>query len=94
MSDEQLSHEQRILRMMRKTLTNVVRDTTPPPGAMSPLSPTTIEDIKSCLSLIAAREAEVAGSLGLNRNERPRFTDEPKSAEVIPLHKTGLTKKT
>ena len=42
----------------------------------SPLSPDTVENIRMCLGLISAREAELAKALGLSRSERPRYVDE------------------
>ena len=93
MSFDHLTQDQRILQMMRKTLTNVIRDVTPPPGHVSPISESTSKDIRDCLALISARERELAEELNQDNEMRPRFTDEPKQAEVIPLHKTGLGKK-
>ncbi|GAB6043792.1 segregation and condensation protein A [Endothiovibrio diazotrophicus] len=93
MDFDHLSKDQRILQMMRKTLTNVIRDVTPPPGHVSPITEGTSKDIRDCLALISARERELAEELGQGSDLRPRFTDEPKQAEVIPLHKSGLTKK-
>lgn len=93
MNDEGLSKEQRILRMMRKTLTDVVRDATPAPGQLHPLSAATVAGIRDCLGLIAARERELAEEAGQGNGMRPRFVDEPRTAEVIPLHTTGLVKK-
>ena len=93
MDFDHLTQDQRILQMMRKTLTNVIRDVTPPPGLVSPISEATAKDIRDCLALIASRERELAEELGQESGLRPRFTDEPKQAEVIPLHKSGLTKK-
>lgn len=83
MDASELSKEQQIMRAMRKTLTSVVRDTAPRDGVPSPLSPETVENIKMCLGLVAAREAELADALGLDRNERPRYADEPLSAQSL-----------
>lgn len=71
------------MRAMRKTLTSVVRDTAPRDGMPSPLSPDTVENIKMCLGLISAREAELAQALGLARNERPRYADAPSDAQPL-----------
>lgn len=79
----ELSHEQQILRAMRKTLTSVARDCAPRDGVPSPLSGETVENIRMCLGLIAAREAEVAERLGLSRDERPHYSDETPSAQVL-----------
>jgi hypothetical protein len=93
MNTENLSKEQRILRVMRKVLASVVKDTTPQPGMRHALSDQTIEDIKQCFALISAREGELAEAAGLEQ-ARPGFTDEPKRAQVIPISKPGLGKKT
>lgn len=78
-----LTKEREIMRAMRKTLTSIVRDCAPRDGVPSPLKPDTVENIRMCLGLIAAREAELADALGLSRNERPRFVDEPSTAQII-----------
>lgn len=83
MSDAELSKEQQILRAMRKTLTSIVRDLAPRDGVESPLTPPTVENIRMCLGLISAREAELAEALGLDRNERPHYSDEPPAAQPI-----------
>ncbi len=83
MSDAELSKEQQIMRAMRKTLTSIVRDTAPRDGNPSPLTTATVENIKMCLGLISAREAELAEALGLSRNERPMYTDEPSNSQAI-----------
>ncbi len=83
MSDAELSKEQQIMRAMRKTLTSIVRDTAPRDGNPSPLSADTVENIKMCLGLISSREAELAEALGLSRNERPMYTDEPSTTQAI-----------
>lgn len=83
MADAELTKEQQIMRAMRKTLTSIVRDTAPRDGNPSPLSPDTVENIRMCLGLISAREAELAEALGLSRNERPRYADEAPSSQPI-----------
>jgi hypothetical protein len=84
MSNEaDLSKEQQILRAMRKTLTSIVRDVAPRDGVPSPFSADTVENIRMCLGLISAREAELAEALGLSRVERPRYTDEPAAAQAM-----------
>jgi hypothetical protein len=80
---KELSKEQQIMRAMRKTLTSVVRDCAPRADQPSPLSEQTVENIRMCLGLIAAREAELAEALGLSRSERPHYADESKSAEPL-----------
>lgn len=83
MDNSELNKEQQIMRAMRKTLTSVVRDTAPRDGVPSPLSPSTVENIKMCLGLVSAREAELAEALGLARNERPRYADEQPDAQPL-----------
>ena len=56
---EQLSKEEIILKAMRVTLLDVIRDTTPRPGGMRQLSDDTIDEIKKCLLLITDREREL-----------------------------------
>lgn len=83
MDTEELSKEQRILRAMRKTLGNVVRDATPLGGRPNPLSDATIQDIKDSFALISERERELAGLLGFDE-AKPYYRDgSPPSAQVI-----------
>jgi hypothetical protein len=90
MSNEaELSKEQQIMRAMRKTLTSIVRDVAPRDGVPSPLSADTVENIRMCLGLISAREAELAEALGLSRGERPHYSDEPATAQSIQFVPTG-----
>lgn len=79
----ELGKEREIMRAMRKTLTSVVRDCAPRDGVPSPLKPDTVENIRMCLGLIAAREAELAEALGLARNERPRYVDDPPTSQCL-----------
>lgn len=85
MNNDELSKDQKILIALRKTLSGVVRETTPPPGVRHPLSDQTVEDIKHCFSLIAAREKELAEEYGQTNNARPRYIDEPKTSHVVPF---------
>lgn len=85
MAPDNPSKEQRILRVMRKVLANIVKDVTPQPGMLNPLSQRTIEDIRECFGLIAAREAELAREMGATANEKPFYTDQQPSAKVVPL---------
>ena len=87
MNTENLSKEQRILRAMRKVLANIVKDTATKPGTPSVLSDSTIQDIRECFGVISEREAELADALGLNRNEKPYYTDQPQKTNVINFHK-------
>ena len=87
MDTEELSKEQRILRLMRKTLGNIVKDVTPYGGRPNPLSEDTILDIRDCFALISERERELAASLNFEE-ARPYFIDgEKPGAKVISLFK-------
>lgn len=86
MTDIPLSKEERILRVMKRVLTDIAKDTHAPPGTKHPLTPTTIDGIRECLALITAREAELAEQSGRPNRARPEFVDEPKKTHVIPLH--------
>lgn len=83
--DKTLQDEQRIMRMMRKTLTSIVRDTAPRDGNPSPLTEATVLGIKDCLMVISSREVELAKLTGRTLEERPHFTDETPSAHVVKL---------
>ncbi|OYY94889.1 MAG: hypothetical protein B7Y41_04855 [Hydrogenophilales bacterium 28-61-23] len=85
----ELSKEQQIMRAMRKTLTSIVRDAAPRDGMPSPFSPDTVENIRMCLGLIAAREAELAESLGLSRNEQPYYSDEEQATKEMQFVAPG-----
>ena len=74
MNSEELSKEQRILRQLRKTLGNVVRDVTPLGGRDNPLSASTIQDIKDCFGLISERERELAEALDFAQT-KPYYAD-------------------
>lgn len=93
MQEDNLNKEQRILRVMRKVLANIVKDVTPQPGMLSPLSQQTITDIRECFGLIAAREAELAQAAGHTANEKPYYTDQEQKSKVVPLSKIGIRKK-
>jgi hypothetical protein len=87
MNTEELSKEQRILRIMRKTLGNVIKDVTPMGGRTNPLSDTTIQDIKDCFALISDREMELAEALNFDK-AKPYYADgEPPNAKVISIVK-------
>jgi hypothetical protein len=88
-SSAELSKEQQIMRAMRKTLTSIVRDTAPRDGDPSPLRPDTVENIRMCLGLISAREAELSELLGLARDERPRYADETASTQPLQFVAPG-----
>lgn len=82
MSDENENTELRVMRAMKTTLMGVIRDTTSQPGQKHPLSDATIEDIRQCLGLIAAREQTLTGD---NGNRRPKFVDEPEDSVLVSL---------
>ena len=92
MNDETLSKEQRILRVLRKVLGNIVKDATPAPGMPHPLKESTIIDIRDLFGLISEREAELANLSTPDRNEKPYFTDEPKKSNVVSMPKPGAKK--
>ena len=93
MDTEELGKEQRILRMMRKTLGNIVKDVTPVGGRPNPLSESTIQDIRDCFSLIAVREKELAEALGFDE-ARPYFADgDQPAAKAISIVKPPKTPK-
>lgn len=83
-SSNALSLEHRILIQVRQVLASVVRDVTPPPGRQSPLSPKTIEDIRGCFALIAARERELSGQ---ENPDLPVFADEGATTRVVDFKK-------
>jgi len=94
MSNEQQDEkaiEKRVMVMMRQVLSAVARDTVPPPGMKHPLSDTTIQGIRDCLSLISARERELNVDLGEESAVRPRYVDEPQTSKVVSLD--SITKK-
>ena len=89
MTEENLNKEERVLRVMKRVLTNIAKDTYTRPGHRHPLSDDTVNDIRNCLSLITAREAELNEAAGRAMNHRPRFIDEPQSSVVVPLTTPG-----
>jgi hypothetical protein len=92
MTDEKITKEQRILRVMKKVLTDVAKDTHAQPGMKHALSDSTIEGIRDCLGLIASREAEILEEQGVENNMRPRFVDEPAKSVVVQLDPKKNTK--
>ena len=82
-STNEQSKELRILRLVKKTLTDIAKDTYTPPELKHPLSEQTINSIRECLSLISARESELAGSDGMVSASKPRFIDEPQDTVVV-----------
>ena len=87
MSTEYHSKEHEILATLRKVLSDVVRDTTPPPGRPHPLKPQTIDKVKHSFMLITAREKEIIEEAGGSMDKRPRYADEPKTSQVVQFTK-------
>ena len=83
--------EREILMAMRKVLSAIIRDITPPPGARHPLTKQTIEDVRMCLGLITARERELSEEAGI-KPERPYYADEKPAATVVPMDQIGRSK--
>jgi hypothetical protein len=89
---EHFSKEKRVLVAMRKTLSSIIKDVTPSSSALkSPLTENTVEDIRMCFGLIAAREQEIAKEAGVELNERPRYTDEAVTSNVVSLDSLKAT---
>lgn len=86
MSDQVFSKEDQILRMMKRVLTDIAKETHVPPGQEHILSKNTIMNIRDCLALITAREQELAQAAGRPMNMRPHFVDEPKKSVVVDFN--------
>jgi hypothetical protein len=84
-NEKALHDEQRLMRMMRKTLTSIVRDTAPRNGNPSPLSETTVLGIKDCLMVISGRETELSQLTGRTLDERPHFTDDTPNTHAVKI---------
>lgn len=93
MGNEESTKEARILRMVKKVLTSVAKDTYTPPQLKHPLSDLTIQGIRECLALVATRETELAEEAGRPLTDRPRYVDEPKTSVVVPLDLSRAKKK-
>lgn len=87
MIESMLSKEEQILKMVKRVLTDIAKDTHVKPGLKHPLSDNTIIGIRDCLALITARESELAKEAGRESKMRPRFVDEPQSTVVVPIEK-------
>lgn len=87
MKEQILSKEQRILRVLRKVLANIVKDATPAPGMPHPLTENTVHDIRDLFGLISEREAELAEEAGKQINEKPVYAGDSKTSNVVKLHK-------
>ncbi|WP_310447146.1 hypothetical protein [Thiobacillus sp.] len=84
-NEKALHDEQRLMRMMRKTLTSIVRDTAPRNGHPSPLSEATVLGIKDCLMVISVRETELSQLTGRTLDERPHFTDDTPNSHAVKI---------
>ena len=85
MPEQEPPKEERILRIMKRVLTDIAKDTYTRPGHRHPLSDDTVQGIRDCLALITARETELAEAAGRPLSMRPRFVDEPRSSVVVSL---------
>ncbi|MGD8783863.1 MAG: segregation and condensation protein A [Thioalkalispiraceae bacterium] len=85
MSEREMSKEEQILKMVKRVLTDVARDTHVKPGLKHPLTDNTIVGIRECLSLIAARERELLEAAGLSADMRPRFPDQKPKSVVVSI---------
>ncbi len=92
MSFEELSKEQQIMVSMRKVLTTVVKELTPAPGEVYPLTKRTVEDIRMCLALIASREKELFEEKGVENKMRPHYIDESRQSKVVSIDSLKRTK--
>ena len=85
MSAEELSKEEKILRVMYSVLIDVIKDTTTDPRLKHPLSDNTKRGIRDALDLITARQAELAEAAGRSVKARPHAVDEPKRSVSVSL---------
>jgi hypothetical protein len=86
-TDQAISKEQRILRVLRTVLGNIVKDATPQPGMPHPFQESTVHSIRDLFGLIAEREAELAKEAGRVVSEKPYYTDQPKPGTIVKLHR-------
>jgi len=82
----ELSKEEQILKAVKKTLTDVAKDTYTPANLKHPLSEPTIHSIRDCLALISARETELANQAGRENGLRPRYVDEAPKSVVVNIN--------
>jgi len=95
MSEQSYTKEELILSLVKRTLTNVIKDTATQPGLHHPLSDETIKQLRDCLGMIAQREHELAEVAGRDQNMRPKFIDEvpDRSSVVVSLDTLKSDKK-
>jgi len=84
--------ELRVLRMVKRVLTDVAKDTNTPPGMRHPLSDTTIMGIRDCLALIAAREVELQQANNKVSPMKPRYPGQNSSNVVVSISKKSKKK--
>ena len=87
MDFESLSKEQQVMVAMRKTLTNIIKDTTPNPGETHALTEATVNDIRMCLGLISTRERELLEEKGVQNDLKPRYVDEKQDTQTVSFQK-------
>ncbi|MDO8958258.1 MAG: hypothetical protein Q7U85_00840 [Rhodocyclaceae bacterium] len=92
MTDKVLSKEQRILRVLRKVLANIVKDATPAPGMPHTFQEKTFHEIRDLFGQNAEREAELAAEAGRVMNEKPYYTDQPRNSAAVTVHRTPRKK--
>ena len=85
MAENDLTKEEQVLRMVKRVLTDVAKDTHVKPGLKHPLSDHTIHGIRDCLSLITSRELELAEKHGRPMSKRPQFADQKKQSVVVSI---------
>lgn len=92
MSESDFSKEEKILSAVKRTLTEVIKDTATEPGMKHPLSEGTINGLRDCLVLISQREQELAEAAGRSMDMRPRFKDEPKPQGDVVVSIDSISK--
>lgn len=80
---EELSKEEQVLKIMKKIITDIARETHTTPGFKHPLSDQTLLNMRECLVLITAREAELAEAAGRTSKARPKFIDEVANEVIV-----------
>ncbi len=85
MGFDELSKEQQIMVSMRKVLSTIIKEVTPKPGEIYPLSEQTVNDIRLCLTLIMTREQELAKAEGKTNLSRPHYADEPQNTHTVQI---------
>jgi len=91
-NDTDGNKELRVLRMVKRVLTDVAKDTNTPPGMRHPLSDVTIMGIRDCLALIAAREVELQQELNQASKMRPRYPGQNSDNVVVSISKSSKKK--